>query len=1025
MKINILHISDFHYKPEHDKDFRDSVRLMKEALINHSVDIVVFSGDLMHAIKDIDDLRNAYRVLFDPLLETFKLEKERLLVVPGNHDFQDGREMPIIASELDKIDSVSQLDKFCENARQVQFSMEKFELYNQVFSEYFGNAKELSVDGFYSYNKFTINGIIIKLVGLNSAWRCSMDSKADRGKLLFPISALKDALDDADNCDLVFCSMHHQPQDFKECVSTDMEEIIARHCHILFTGHYHRFKVEEIDDDYSGFIHCVAPATFNRYDKESQYGMCHIALDTDTHELSFVPFFKGGASFSPSRQIIKKLPLSEAKRNAVELSITLKERYNTSVRRADDLFLTGHLYDPNNRITFDSLYVEPVIRDRSWQDSLIDGKKGQRITVDSIIFGTDDIVVFGLNKCGKTSLLYRILLNTMENMKNLKTIPHYLNCRELSREKDYKIDLEQALSRDLHLNRRDTRSLFEGTKLLLLLDDFDASNERLVSQINDQVKCFPNSRVIITAEETLSGVFDENIIDNRSLIKYYFHTITTSEIHQLTLRWPGLDVKQKRVAEEKIAQIFRQMHIPFNYWTASLFLWILKKTSPENVHNNFDLVQFYINELLDQRSIVEGGQLNVQYTDFNAYLGELAAFLLTQEKYGCSREGLLEWTNSYRERVLKFTETADNTISWLLDHTVLVDYGGVISFRLKGVFEYFIAFNMSRNVEFKNKVLSDEHYYLSFGNELELLAGFSPDDEELVEEVFVRTKAIFASLMKDEYYAQVDSRLESKNIIIPGHAEAVKELTSMLRSTPTEDMVESISPVASGVPLDASRVEEKKWYESVEPTVDNLEQSLFILSRVFRNSNICNNQEKAGGILDFILLAACNLGINYTDELTRRANSEDEAKLVSTVSRLMPLVIEAFLYDALCQNNLGRVLELKLTELVRNPVGKEFMIFIVAFMLLDLNISYYSSALEVVDHNIKKGILRYCAYTKLSLIVLKNIGTDNSVYKAKQLLFKINDEIRTRTKNELERMIQQEKMDKKQQKIIGMKDYGG
>ena len=104
MKINILHISDFHYKPEHDKDFRDSVRLMKEALINHSVDIVVFSGDLMHAIKDIDDLRNAYRVLFDPLLETFKLEKERLLVVPGNHDFQDGREMPIIASELDKID---------------------------------------------------------------------------------------------------------------------------------------------------------------------------------------------------------------------------------------------------------------------------------------------------------------------------------------------------------------------------------------------------------------------------------------------------------------------------------------------------------------------------------------------------------------------------------------------------------------------------------------------------------------------------------------------------------------------------------------------------------------------------------------------------------------------------------------------------------------------------------------------------------------------------------------------------------
>lgn len=482
-------------------------------------------------------------------------------------------------------------------------------------------------------------------------------------------------------------------------------------------------------------------------------------------------------------------------------------------------------------------------------------------------------------------------------------------------------------------------------------------------------------------------------------------------------------MKQKRVAEEKIAQIFRQMHIPFNYWTASLFLWILKKTSPENVHNNFDLVEFYVNELLDQRSIVEGKQLNVQYTDFKVYLGELAAFLLTQEKYGSSREALIEWTNGYRSRVLKYTETADNTISWLLNHTVLVDYGGIISFRLKGVFEYFIAFNMSRNEEFRKKILSDEHYYLSFGNELELLAGFRPDDEDLVEDVFVRTKAIFSSLMRDERYAQVDSRLESKNIVIPGHEEAVKELTSILNSTPTEEIIESVSPIISGVPVDASRVVEKKWYDSVEPTVDNLEQSLFILSRVFRNSNICNSQVKAGAILDFILLAACNLGINYADELTCRANSEDEAKLVSTVSRLMPLVIEAFLYDALCQNNMGRVLEIKLDDLIKKTEGREFLIFWVAFMLLDLNINTYAFALDRIDQHIKKGILRYSAYSKLSLLVFKCIGTSYSVSSAKKLLFKINDEIRLKSKNELELMIQQEKTEKKQQKIIYLKDY--
>lgn len=53
--------------------------------------------------------------------------------------------------------------------------------------------------------------------------------------------------------------------------------------------------------------------------------------------------------------------------------------------------------------------------------------------------------------------------------------------------------------------------------------------------------------------------------------------------------------------EEKIIHIFSQMHIPFNFWTTSLFLWILERTDESNIHNNFELINLYVDEILGKR----------------------------------------------------------------------------------------------------------------------------------------------------------------------------------------------------------------------------------------------------------------------------------------------------------------------------------------------------------------------------------------------------------------------------------------
>ena len=117
---------------------------------------------------------------------------------------------------------------------------------------------------------------------------------------------------------------------------------------------------------------------------------------------------------------------------------------------------------------------------------------------------------------------------------------------------------------------------------------------------------------------------------------------------------------------------------------------------------------------------------------------------------------------------------------------------------------------------------------------------------------------------------------------------------------------------------------------------------MFILSRVYRNSNICNynNDSTADDIMNFILTGSCNIGIRFLSKFEDEVvEDKDTARgLMSAVLQFMPIVMQAFLYDAMAQNNLVRVFTIKLEELKKNPKGNEFKIFLLTFILIDLDI---------------------------------------------------------------------------------------
>lgn len=995
--IRILHISDFHYEGKNLGEYKDFVQKLCDAVKDKGIDLIVFSGDLIYDGKSEKAYNEVKDLLFTPLLKTTGLTTEKLLIVPGNHDVDRDKELPVITNGLAKCLDWHSLDSFLQNERQAEMSFERMEQYLKFATKFYNNTS-FKTTRFYTVATCQVNDKKIGLLGLNSAWRC-FDSEKDRANQLFSKSELYEAIETLEGCDINICSMHHDIHDFKDFVMQDIEDIIFEKCHLLLTGHYHNARTSLHQASEIGLLHYSAPATINLNDKYSTYGFAIIDVD-DTYTVQIQTYFKEGNDFIPGKKDEQDLPMCEEKKKANVLRRRMRKRHSILLKKADDLFVTGYDVEENKEYSFAALFGNPIIKDKSAQEILANKSKGKNYSLHEILQGNDDYILFGLDKCGKTSLLWKLMLDAMADYDHLLQIPILINCDDYRTSK--KLNIKAEIATILESNSKTIASILQRYTLLILLDDLNIKNKEFIEELNRQLKEYSNVRIIASAEETISSLFGESVINSHKLKKLYIHSITIKEIHSLTVKWPNLSVTKKKQFEEKIVQIFEQMHIPFNYWTASLFLWILEKTDESNIHNNFELVKLYIDELLHRKGIVRYQELNLQYDDLLTYLGCLAEFMLGHynESYSITYAEWVSFTEHHIQTNRKYTETVENTINVLLRFGVIYESSvGMYTFRLKGVFEFFNAYQMTRNQEFYNKIRSERNFYLSYGNEFELYAGFKKDDVEFVKFIFNKTKEIFKPVTDEPDYEYIDDRLSDEVISLARTLKASQQLLEKAPTIADDEDEDDYFPMVNSVPLDTSKVEQKKFYETIEPNITNLEKALFILSRVYRNSNICNyiNDSTADDIMNFILTGSCNIGIRFLSKLEEdMVEDKDTARgLMSAVLQFMPIVMQAFLYDAMAQNNLVRVFTIKLEELKQNPKGNEFKIFLLTFILIDLDIDKHLCLLDDLDKYITKGALVYGIHCKISILAYKYYDSkpilDDLLKRAETISKKIKD----------------------------------
>ncbi|WP_375123626.1 metallophosphoesterase [Pseudomonas sp. LW8] len=246
-----LHLSDIHFHPK--TAWRDNV-IRRELLTFLSrrfasglqkPDIIFCTGDIAFGETSGAPLKEQYKEaakFFDDLLQCCDLTKDRLFLVPGNHDVnrknisgdQQARLVEMAEKSRNHVGEIN--ERFADCTFDHKSAMGRLVEYGDFVKEY---RPELYKEHYHLYaHTLEINDFIVGVAGFNSAWSCA-GPEDDRHVWLaseWQFNYMSEIINGAD----IRIGLIHHPFDWlSEAEQHDAESRASRSLHFLLHGHTH------------------------------------------------------------------------------------------------------------------------------------------------------------------------------------------------------------------------------------------------------------------------------------------------------------------------------------------------------------------------------------------------------------------------------------------------------------------------------------------------------------------------------------------------------------------------------------------------------------------------------------------------------------------------------------------------------------------------------------------------------------------------------------------------------------------
>ena len=271
-RISWLHLSDWHQRgPDFDravvrdaliKDIRERQRIAPGL---ETVDFVIFSGDLAFSGKAVE-YEAAQKQLLDPVLAATGLSRDRLFIVPGNHDLNRDHVFEMLPPELQRpLDTDALVQKWLTDQERRERTLEPFGAFNKFVTGYTGQ----SVPHYASILRLEVGDMKVGLLGVNSAWMTGRNKNAkgevdDYGHSLIGEAQIHEALKQIADDELRIAVMHHPFEWLSQFDRNRTEGRLCNACHFVLCGHVHDAQVRVVNGTTGNAVIIPAGASYDR-----------------------------------------------------------------------------------------------------------------------------------------------------------------------------------------------------------------------------------------------------------------------------------------------------------------------------------------------------------------------------------------------------------------------------------------------------------------------------------------------------------------------------------------------------------------------------------------------------------------------------------------------------------------------------------------------------------------------------------------------------------------------------------------
>lgn len=969
--MNILHLTDLHFNSDSYEKF--SQHNMIEKLLdyisglNKKIDLVIFSGDLVFKGNNLTDFKSAQQIFLDKLCDRLNIEKGDIILSPGNHDMDRSFKSESLEERFEnKIkDSDSLFNFFHKKDYDYETALKTTSNFNTFVNEYYKDCSNVEVNDLYSLFKKKIDDYEIGILSINSSWR-SVDDTSN-GKLLFPKFILEDALFKLKQIKCRFFVLHHPIHWFKDFNQSELQNLIYKSCNIMFSGHIHESEISTHYKQNNGIFAHVSPASLTW--KKNYIGFSIIEYDIKNESTAYVEkyhFSKEGDKFDFIEKVTVRIPTGEEKSEQNRIREKINSKISVELLNAKDLLLSNNI-DEDNDNAFIDLFSNPKIRLRAKQDISENlNLESDKFEFDTLLKNEKNYFIYGHDKSGKSSLLKFIQLYHLKNYLKNGNVPYYIDFKG-----EHSSSLIDDIRKYFELGKEKTKELIKDHNFRLLIDNFDPNNP-YTDIINAFLIDFPNVNFVVTCDYLTSRLYDDYQFDDREYTKIYLHDISRNDVRTYIEKNEVQSIKNQDDILNKIVSFCKQLELPLNYWTVSLLLMIHKKTQIDLSKNIYNLLDLCVDEILQKKLNVLTNS-KVEFKQLKSICAHLAKFLLIDNNpnlYSKTYSVVLSELDKYFALNNRIKAQSTEVLDYLIKSGVLkLKENDMVTFRLNGIFEFFIAQAMSEDDKFRDDLL-DDNIYLSFKNEFEIYSGIKNNDVEFLRTIFTKTEKYFEKI--NLTYAEMG---KAELILISKVSD--KSDVNLTKITKALNPINPIENHAKDLINDEfdpinnlnSDVSLKKVFNVSKLDSEVYERYIAILSRVFKTMDGVNDKELLSNIIDLLLTTYINFGFYIHEEFEQeliKIENADHKNILDIISKFLPFISQITMSENIAQHNVENLLIEKIIELKADYKNNQYKLFILYLILMDIdenNIYKYSDDLIQL---MEVSVLRYSTILKLN-----------------------------------------------------------